>query len=166
MSQEPELFPVPREEIDPRIYFDIFSFFQNYLYEKWFLSDCPFHYSLVPCWFNSIQEPYVMVKRSSMLPAFDERFVNYGFNKITWLHHLIRRGYYFGVISRGFVMDLPHPESRWDGGLKCRSKLRQQYVDEWNSEGGSSMLRMYRQFMKELEEEPDRTVVPICSPRD
>lgn len=50
--------------------------------------------------------------------------------------------------------------------VERRSKLRQQYVDEWNSEGGSSMLRMYRQFMKELEEEPDRTVVPICSPRD
>ena len=165
MSQEPELFPVPRKEIDARR-IEVFVLLQNYLYEKWFLSDCPFHYSLVPCWFNSIQEPYVMVKRSRMLPAFDERFVNYGFNKITWLHHLIRRGYYFGVISRGFVMDLPHPESRLGGGLTCRSKLRKQYVDEWNSEGGSSMLRMYRQFMKELEEEPDRTVVPICSPRD
>ena len=51
-----------------------------------------------------------MVKKSKDLPQFDERFVNYGFNKITWLHHLIRRGYYFGVISRCFVMDMPHPE--------------------------------------------------------
>lgn len=58
-----------------------------------------------------------MVKRSSVLPKFDERFVNYGFNKITWLHHLIRRGYYFGVISRGFVMDLPHPECCFGGVL-------------------------------------------------
>lgn len=82
----------------------------NYLFEKWFLSDCPYYYSLVSCWFNSIQEPYVVVKKSDKLPLFDERFVNYGFNKITWLRHLIRRGYYFGVISRGFVMDIPHPE--------------------------------------------------------
>ena len=51
-----------------------------------------------------------MVKKSKSLPLFDERFVNYGFNKITWLHHLIRRGYYFGVLSRCFVMDMPHPE--------------------------------------------------------
>ena len=46
--------------------------------------------------------------------------------------------------------------------LTSRSILRQRYVDEWNSQGGSSMLSMYQVFMKELKEEPDLTVVPIC----
>ena len=44
-----------------------------------------------------------------------------------------------------------------------RSQLRQRYVEEWNSEEGSSMLNMYKQFMKELNQEPDHTVVPICT---
>lgn len=133
------------------------------MYERWFLSDCPYHYSLVPCWFNYIQEPYVMVKKSASLPAFDERFVNYGFNKITWLHHLIRRGYYFGVISRGFVVDIPHPEWSLKREVTIRSALRKKYVEEWNSKSGSSMLQMYRIFMAELEKEPDLTAVPICA---
>ena len=117
MSEEPKLLSLSRKEVNT-CNIALLPLPQNYLYEKWFLSDCPFHYSLVPCWFNSIQEPYVMVKRSNILPKFDERFVNYGFNKITWLHHLIRRGYYFGVISRGFVMDLPHPEYRFESFLR------------------------------------------------
>ena len=44
-----------------------------------------------------------------------------------------------------------------------RSELRKRYVAEWNSENGSSMLNMYKLFMKELNEEPDDTIVPICS---
>lgn len=36
-------------------------------------------------------------------------------------------------------------------------------MNEWNSEAGSSMLQMYKQFMRELNKEPDHTVVPICS---
>lgn len=92
---------------------------------------------------------------------FDERFVNYGFNKITWLHHLIRRGYYFGVISRGFVMDIPHPEYLYSYFF-IRSQLRKKYVEEWNSNEGSSMLNMYKVFMEELNKEPDLTTVPIC----
>lgn len=44
-----------------------------------------------------------------------------------------------------------------------RSQLRQRYVEEWNSEEGSSMLTMYKRFMKELNQEPDHTVVPICT---
>ena len=103
-----------------------------------------------------------MVKKSASLPAFDERFVNYGFNKITWLHHLIRRGYYFGVISRGFVVDIPHPEWSLKREVTIRSALRKKYVEEWNSKSGSSMLQMYRIFMAELEKEPDLTAVPIC----
>lgn len=47
--------------------------------------------------------------------------------------------------------------------INCRSQLRKKYVEEWNSDEGSSMLRMYKKFMKELNSEPDLTVVPICS---
>lgn len=47
--------------------------------------------------------------------------------------------------------------------MECRSQLRKKYVEEWNSNDGSSMLMMYKKFMKELNDEPDLTVVPICS---
>ena len=52
-----------------------------------------------------------MVKRSSFLPKFDERFVNYGKDKISWIENLRYNGYLFAVITGSFAIDIPHPRS-------------------------------------------------------
>ena len=43
--------------------------------------------------FNDVQEPYVFVKRSEFLPRFDERFVDYGKNKVQFVSHLRMLGF-------------------------------------------------------------------------
>lgn len=37
------------------------------------------------CFRQRFMEPYVMVRRTEQLPLFDERFINYGFNKVQWI---------------------------------------------------------------------------------
>ena len=49
---------------------------------------------------NYAQEPYVILKRSPATPVFDERFVNYGYNKIQLIEHLRHKGYSFLVLMR------------------------------------------------------------------
>lgn len=48
--------------------------------------------SKLKCVMNDFQEPYVMLKRSSTTPLFDERFVNYGYNKVQLVEHLRYQG--------------------------------------------------------------------------
>ena len=61
------------------------------------------------CLRSDTQEPYVVVKRSAMLPAFNEYFVTYAYDKIQWLEHLRRLGYYYQVMVEGYSVDVPHP---------------------------------------------------------
>ena len=49
-----------------------------------------------------------MVRRSSHLPLFDERFINYGFNKVEWIETLRYRGFEFYILSQSFAFDIPH----------------------------------------------------------
>ena len=48
--------------------------------------------SRVPCFKQRFLEPYVMVKRWEGVPLFDERFINYGFNKVTFIETLQYEG--------------------------------------------------------------------------
>lgn len=56
-------------------------------------------------------EPYVMHRRSSSIPLFDETFVNYGFNKVQWIEHLRHRGFEFFTSTQAFLVDIPHKKS-------------------------------------------------------
>ena len=51
---------------------------------------------------------YVVVKKSKSLPSFDERFINYGFNKISYVETLRRYEYRFILAGKVFAFDLPH----------------------------------------------------------
>ena len=56
-----------------------------------------------------------MVKKSDHLPSFDDKFVNYGKDKISWIENLRYIGYRFSVITHSFAIDIPHPKytSTW-----------------------------------------------------
>ena len=60
------------------------------------------------CVMNDYQEPYVMLRRSPNTPLFDERFVNYGYNKVQWLEHLRYVGFDYEILTNGFAVDIPH----------------------------------------------------------
>ena len=51
-----------------------------------------------------------MIKKTNEMPLFDERFINFGFNKIEWIETLRYTGYKFAVLINGFGMDVPHPQ--------------------------------------------------------
>ena len=57
-----------------------------------------------------------MVKKSPFLPSFDERFVNYAYNKVQWLEHLRWIGFDFQILTRGFAVDVPHAQCVFEGG--------------------------------------------------
>ena len=49
-----------------------------------------------------------MVRRTEQLPLFDERFINYGLNKVQWIENLRYLGFEFSVLSQAFAVDIPH----------------------------------------------------------
>ena len=65
-------------------------------------------YTRLECFKQRILEPYVMVRRFEKLPFFDERFINYGHNKIQWIEHLRYSGFEFNVLSHSYAVDIPH----------------------------------------------------------
>ena len=52
---------------------------------------------------------YLIVRKSEHMPLFDERFINYGYNKQQWVEHLRYVGYKFAQLVQGYGIDIPHP---------------------------------------------------------
>ena len=52
---------------------------------------------------------YLIARKSDHLPLFDERFINYGYNKQQWVEHLRYIGYKFAQLVHGYGIDIPHP---------------------------------------------------------
>lgn len=50
-----------------------------------------------------------MVKYTNETVLFDERFVNYGCNKVQYVDHIRFLGYSFYIPSTVFVTDIVHP---------------------------------------------------------
>lgn len=107
------------------------------------------------CFNHVFQEPYIMVRRSNHLPLFDERFINYGYNKVQWIEHLRWIGYQFGVIAQSFATDIPHPPSN--------------YANTWNklwevkNNPNITMRTVYRKFLTELRTRTnDDSTVFVC----
>ena len=84
------------------------SLTHNYLPKKWTTLPASRQVVYVPCFKERFLEPYVMVKRSSSLPYFDERFINYGFNKVQWIENMRYLGYEFYVLAQAYAVDIPH----------------------------------------------------------
>ena len=64
----------------------------------------------VRCLRQRFLEPYVMVRKTPSLPLFDERFINYGFNKVQWIENIRYLGYEFHVLSQAYAVDIPHSQ--------------------------------------------------------
>ena len=95
----------------------------------------------IKCFVADFQEPYVLLRYDADTPLFDERFVNYGYNKVQLFENLRALSYNFFIWNDIFAMDLPHPDSKFRKsyitGLKVRS---------------SPMKEMYSVFQSELNE--------------
>ncbi|KAM7454746.1 hypothetical protein BLSTO_04496 [Blastocystis sp. subtype 1] len=128
----------------------------DYHSSRWMMKSYTQDLTNVVCFKGSTQEPYVMVKKTPSLPPFDERFLNYGYNKVQWLEHLRYRGYAFSVLTHGFAVDVPHPFST----------LRKQFMETRVKQNKTLNLDLYNAFREELSRnEVDKSVVKICVPK-
>ena len=65
-----------------------FDRLHDYFFMRWYSLAYNDLLTPVTCFKSDTQEPYVVVRKSPDLPRFDERFVNYAYNKVQWIEHL------------------------------------------------------------------------------
>lgn len=125
----------------------------DYHFNAWFQKEYERVLTNMTCFPGVTQEPYVVVKHTHHIPLFDERFQNYGFNKVQWIEHLRFRGFVFSVLSGGWGFDLPHEKSI--------------HRDSFDSEGGTESNNLkYITFRHELKMcEQNREVHKLCTRR-
>ena len=82
------------------------------------------------CFIADFQEPYMLLRYHPDTPLFDERFKNYGYNKVQLFEHLRAMSYRFYIWNNIFAMDIPHPDSKFRrnyiSGLKIRASPMQE----------------------------------------
>ena len=62
----------------------------------------------IKCFIVDFQEPYVMLRYSKSTPIFDERFYDYGYNKVQLFEHLRAAGFQWYILNNAFALDLLH----------------------------------------------------------
>ena len=100
-------------------------------YDHWKDASIPYRVS----WSHDY-EPYIIVQSNAL--RYDERFIGFGWNKVSYIMELDARGYEFVVLPDPFIIHLPHAPSR-DISSHRRSK---QYRD--------CLQVLKRQFQQEL----------------
>lgn len=96
-----------------------------------------------------------MVRRSAFLPLFDDRFINYGYNKVQWVETLRWLGFQFALVTQSFAVDMPHPPSEY-----ARS-----WTKQWEKKDNANitMRRVYRKYLTELRNlTNDDSTVFVC----
>ena len=87
-------------------------------YQDW-LSQSADDLLSIPCFQSQRYEPYLVVRHCDKLPPFQEGFVGYGKNKVSWVMQLRRAGWLFDQIGVGFLVHYPHLDSparqAWNG---------------------------------------------------
>ena len=103
-------------------------------FSKWYNSSEPYTIKWAPSF-----EPYVIVKLKD-LPRFDERFVGYGYNKVSFFAELDALNCTFVVHHSTFVVHMPHsqsPDSKQYRGSRqyrqCLLSLKRAFVSELTS---------------------------------
>jgi Glycosyl-transferase for dystroglycan len=87
--------------------------------DKWYKASSPYETR-----FTTDYEPYGICRRDRH-PTYDERFVGYGFNKISWAFYAERgAGARLFVLSDSFVTHLNHADNAWVSGLSVPHYLR------------------------------------------
>lgn len=81
----------------------------SFFFLSFFLSSFPSIIITQTIHFLFFISSYLLVKKSSKLPLYDERFTGYGWNKVQWIEHLRMKGYRFFVFEQGFIVHCPHP---------------------------------------------------------
>ena len=105
-------------------------------------------------------EPYVVIRWSGALSAFDEMFVGYGLNKIQWLWTLRKVGFRYAAAPNTFLFHVKHTKS------KARAVFRNSLHQKTNTKSPHQQLvyTYAEQLLQRYDEVevPGRARVPIC----
>jgi hypothetical protein len=74
-------------------------------YDKWRTSTEPYLIKWKPDF-----EPYIVIDKG--VPQYDNRFVGYGWNKISHIMEVAASGYEFMVLHDAYIIHVPHPDTR------------------------------------------------------
>lgn len=109
-------------------------------YRLWFKSRDPY---VIEWAFHF--EPYVVVQSS--VAKYDERFIGYGFNKVSQITELKAQGYQFIVLPEAFIIHTPHPPSIdkkiWEhkSFKKCINSIWIGFLDDLKAKYGKNCLK-------------------------
>ena len=94
-----------------------------------------------------------MVYRNDSITKFNERFINYGFNKISYVETLRRYEYRFILAGKVFAFDLPHlPYKSNRLSDNDQIKLSEETCKEYTIRKLYDKLLLYTEFISENKE--------------
>ena len=109
--------------------------------------------SRIKCFIADMMEPYVIVKHSPSTPMYDSRFIDYGFNKMSFIEKLRQMNFQTHLL----LIILIQCKS-----LKCftfRSPFRKAYLAQIKT-----TRNLYKQVLLELGNKYNKTPhFPICT---
>ena len=125
------------------------------------------------CFQNRLQEPfeicfslmdrYLFLRFYPDMLLFDERFVNYGCNKVQFVDQLRLMGYDFYLLTRSFAMDIVHHESLCVTSLTISSTFRKSYLLYARAGLADKMRKLCNVYMTKTEQVyVNKTHVRIC----
>lgn len=126
------------------------------------------------CFQNRLQEPlamflsltnrYLFLRYYPDMLLFDERFVNYGCNKVQFVDQLRLMGYDFYLLTRSFAMDLVHHESFCGMAFTISSSFRKSYLLYARAGLAGKMRKLCNVYMAKTEQVyVNKSHVGICN---
>ncbi|KAM7540657.1 hypothetical protein Aperf_G00000030884 [Anoplocephala perfoliata] len=113
-------------------------------YSRWYTSDSAYEVQ-----WDADFEPYILIRRE--YGQFDENFVGFGWNKVSFFMLLDALNFKFVVLPDAFIIHLPHPPSiesnrfRHSGALRqCLEELKVKYVKDLAARFGVKSLKYLR----------------------
>ncbi|XP_063992577.1 xylosyl- and glucuronyltransferase LARGE2s-like isoform X2 [Diachasmimorpha longicaudata] len=99
-------------------------------------------------------EPYIVVPKST--PQYDQRFIGFGWNKVSYVTHLTALGYRYVVLPNAFIIHRPHGPSADIGKFRtdplyrrCLKRLKDKFVEELIGNYGQEALARIKKITKE-----------------
>ena len=151
-----------------------FPYLKMYIRNEWKLVPSQLHFARLRCFQNRFQEPYVMLRYLPSTPLFDERFVDYGCNKVQFIDNLRNQGrngessffvgYRFYIMTQSFAMDIAHHEYEPVWMLMSSSKLRTRYISSIHDGKRPLMQLACYEYMAKLDRiyKDSTNVTGIC----
>ena len=110
-------------------------------YKKWVKANHPYKVKWTPDF-----EPYIAVPRN--ITMFDERFLGFGWNKVSHITELAAQGYEFIVLPEAFTIHMPHAPSfdiaRYRSSKRyrvCLQQLKKEFTQGLVKRYGSNALK-------------------------